>query len=150
MIKDDSRLNGDGAELRINIQDLVEVPAGIQDHSFIYGLSGLRAASAARENGESLFAGQGDYSFNVAGVLRQGHANGLDLIDGSVRGVAAAGEGVKQYLTAHYTGQAGGQRGIANFILAGFLLPHFTCKQNCCCFVPERKLLRRIKKISLT
>src|SRR6266481_7253330 len=148
MIKDDSRLNGDGAELRINIQDLVEVPAGIQDHSFIYGLSSLRAAAAARENGESFFAGEGDYSFNVAGVLRQGHANGLDLIDGSVRGVAAAGEGVKQYLAAHYTGQAGGQRGIANFILSGFSLPHFAMQTELLLFCSRKKHLPRIEKNS--
>ncbi len=113
-IQHDAWLHSRGAALQIDFEQPVHVATGIHDHGLVHGLARLRAAGAPGKHGDSLFARDRNGSLDVFDVPRQGHPDGLDLVDGGVRGVPAAAERVEENFSAQGSLQTVGEGGVAD------------------------------------
>ena len=114
LVEHDAGLHRRGPRGGVDLQHLVHVATGVHHQRLAQGLSVLRASAAARDDREAFFAGDGDGGFDILDAFRKGHSDGLDLVDGRVRRVAATVEGVEEDVAAQRLPQARGESGIAD------------------------------------
>ena len=92
----------------------VEPAGAVHNDTLANGLAALAGAAAARQDGDALFARQGQDGLNVGDGLGPNYADGLDLVDGGVGGIAPTLESIEQYIALDLAPQALGQAAVAD------------------------------------
>ncbi len=90
LIEHDAGLNARGARLHVDFQNLVEVPAEIDDQAGPDRLAGQTRPSAARNQRQLELPGNFNGHGNIFARGRQNDARRLDLVDASVGAVEGA------------------------------------------------------------
>jgi len=100
VVEHDARLHLGGEARRVHFQDAVEVLRAVDDERGAGGLAALAGTGASRQHGYVQVAGDVQRDGDV--FLGAGHqyADRHDLVNGSVRGIAATGGGVEHHLAA--------------------------------------------------
>ena len=89
-IQNDAGFHLCGVGIQVEREQTIEVLAGIDHQRLAHRLTALRAAGAARQHRDPLFAGDLHGSQGIGFAVRHDHANGLNLIDRGIGGVAPA------------------------------------------------------------
>lgn len=111
MVEHDSGLDRNGHPVRIEGDDLVEMPRGVDDDGLADGLAALARSRAAGENRRMMRPRHIQRTTKIILTFRNDHADRHDLIDRGIRRVASATPGVEQDITA--------QRGSEVFLQPG-------------------------------
>ena len=115
LVKNDSRLDNAAPRLDIELEDPVEMPAGIDHHGIVDRLPALRRAAATRQHGKPFAAREGKRRLDVLQRFR--HHDGMrhHLVDRRVGGVPAAREQIVEKTAAKFGFQRG-KGGYAGFV----------------------------------
>ena len=105
LIEHHTRLNGHGHRVRVEVDNLTQRFAVINHQCLADGLPALRRPGAARKDRHLELARDSQCGPRVGFVTRHDHADGEDLVDGSVGRVAPARSDVKQDVTAAFGGE---------------------------------------------
>ena len=98
LVEDDPRLHDACHGLGIDGQHVAQILGEIDDEGAADRLAALRGAAAAGQERQVLGVGDLDNGLQVRVGLRDHDAKRFDLVDRSIRAVAAAAEGVEQHL----------------------------------------------------
>ena len=95
LVEDDAGLDRGGAALRVDLQQPVQVLAGVDDECGTDGLAALRRAGAARQDRHAGRHGGFGGADGLVGRARHDDAERLDLVDRRIRRIATAIPGVE-------------------------------------------------------
>ncbi len=95
LIQDNARLDACPAFLHVHFEHAVVILRYIDLQAFADGLSGLRRPASAHGDGATEAAADFDDAHDIVARLRDGYADGADLIDARVGGIERAGDGVE-------------------------------------------------------
>ena len=90
MVQHDARLAAHPARLGIDLNDPIEVFAGVDNHGPAYRLPGQAGAGAARQDGHTLLRADRHGGNQFLDSARNDHADGLHLVDAGVGAVQDA------------------------------------------------------------
>lgn len=111
MIEDNAGLHGHHPPRRIEVDDLVEPPRGVEDKRLTYGLTALARPRTPGQERHAMVARDIECDARVGLVAGHDHADGHDLVDGSIGGIASPAALIEQHVAAHFPGEALGERG---------------------------------------
>ena len=112
-VEHDAGLDRHRARLGVEVEDVIEVLAHVDDQRLAHRLAALRRARPARQHGHALLAGDLHGADDVLLAFRHHHADRLDLVDRGVGRVAPAAEGVEQHLALELAAEPRGERAVA-------------------------------------
>jgi hypothetical protein len=106
IIEHDARLDDAGAVDLVDLDQLLQMLAIVDNERPPDRLAGLRGAAPARQHGHALLARYAQRRADVVVRPRGHHAQRLDLVVRGVRGVAPAREAIEQHLALQLAAQA--------------------------------------------
>ena len=90
VVEHHARLHTNGTRFLVEIEDVVEVPAVVDDQRGTNRLSALRGATATRQDRHALVERDLHGDLRIGFTLRHHHADRFDLINRGVGRIAAA------------------------------------------------------------
>ena len=114
LIERDPRLNGNALVRRIEVNDLIEMFADVDDQRFADGLAALRGAAAARQDGNVFVARDLHGGADVIFVFWHYHPDGLYLIVRRIGAVTTPAEGIEQHVSLNFPLKPPRQGAVAN------------------------------------
>ena len=116
--------------LGIDVQDAAQMLRAVDHQRAVHRLAALAGAAAAGQHRDALLARDRQRGGDVVDLLRHDHADGLDLVDRRVGGIAAAIGAAEQHLAADFAPQPAGQARIAR--RDGHLVPRCDFMRDSC------------------
>src|SRR6185503_9447806 len=102
IIEYNAGFDGAAGALDVKVENSGEIFRAIHHQRLADGLSGLRRATAARENRCAFAAGNRYRPIGLFNRARGDHADRHNLVMGGVGGVSAAGEAIELNLTSQF------------------------------------------------
>ncbi len=109
----EARLDQGGACLRVDVENVAKVFGAVDNDGAVDGLAALTGAAAARQHGNTGFAGDGKRGGDIVDGFGHDHADGFDLVNRGVGGIAAAVGRTEQDLPGDFALEHAGDGRIA-------------------------------------
>ena len=114
LIQHHAGLHGDPPRLGVEVHNLVQMAAYIDDNGFANGLPALRRSAAARQHGEPCIRRDLNYTVDIRFVFRYDDAYRFDLVMRGIGAVATPAEGIEQDRALDFALKLVGKRAVAD------------------------------------